>query len=231
MHRLFESHIRWLLDVRRPKSLLEVGVLRGANTLKLLEWCAQNGASLTSLDPLGWEGNLPDEIKQPFEGYKYKRGQKQFADMVVVPEYLEIVYRQGLDQHWICLKMRSLEYLQSPSFAGFDMYLIDGDHNYFTVSNELRLIHEKGKIGDVLLFNDVVGRWARQDLYYDPTFIPNEYRGGPRQGVLTAIEDFLDSLSRRRLWWRLDCPYRFKIVTRRHDGLGLLERVRPANEA
>ena len=202
-------------------------MLLGANTLKLLEWCAESGASLTSIDPVAWEGDLPDAVKRPLEGYKYKRGQKEFDDIVVIPRYLETVYRSGLDQYWTCLKVRSLDYLQSSTFGAFNMYLIDGDHNYFTVLNELRLIHTGGKIGDVLLFNDVVGTWARKDLYYDPSLIPDEWRDGPQQGVLTAIEDFLDSVSQKRLWWRTGCPYHFRILMRRHNGLGLLERVGP----
>ena len=218
-----------MLDARRPKSLLEIGVLRGANTIKLLEWCAENGASLTSIDPVRWEGDLPGEVKRPLEGYKYKRGQKEYEDVVVVPGYIETVYRRGLDKYWTCLKVRSLDYLQSSSFSAFDMYLIDGDHNYFTVSKELRLIHAKSRIGDALLFNDVAGTWARKDQYYDSTFIPPEYIEGTKQGVLTALKDFLVSVSQKWLWWRTGCPYRFKILTRRNDGLALLERVGPVS--
>ena len=121
--------------------------------------------------------------------------------------------------------MRSLNFLASPDFTGFDMYLIDGDHNYYTVSNELRLIHGKASNHPVLLFNDVAGTWARKDLYYDPSFIDEQFRNGPTQGVLTAIEHFLDSLSRKWLFWRVGCPYEFKILTRKHDGLGLLEHI------
>jgi predicted O-methyltransferase YrrM len=225
VYRLFESHIRQLLNARRPKSLLEIGVLRGANTLKLLEWCAENGASLTSIDPVGWEGNIPEGIKKPLEGYKHKRGNEQFQGIALNPEHLETVFRRGLDHCWTCLKVRSVEYLQSPMFTGFDFYLIDGDHNYYTVSSELRLIHNRAKVGDIMLFHDVAGTWARRDQYYDFTLIPSEYTRGTKQGVLTAIRDFLDSLSQRRLWWRMNCPYRFKILTRRTHGLGLLERM------
>ena len=225
MYQLFDSHIRPILELRQPKSLLEIGVLRGDSTLRLLEWCAANSAHLTSLDPVAWEGDLPDEIKQPVDGYLYKRGQPGFEDWTVAPAALEEVYRRGLDQHWTCLKKRSLDYLVSPEFNGFDVYLIDGDHNYYTVTKELELIHSRCKSGDLLLFNDVTGAWARRDLYYDPEFIPNEFRGGKRQGVRTAIEDFLDRSSQKRWWWRKDCPYLYRLVTRKHNGLGVLTRV------
>ena len=86
MHRLFESHVKVLLEKHRPKKLLEIGVLRGENTLNLLEWCAENGAHLTSLDPVQWAGDLPEELKQSFKGYKYKRGQEKFDSFTIIPE-------------------------------------------------------------------------------------------------------------------------------------------------
>ena len=225
MHGLFESHIKQILDDRKPKTILEVGVLRGDCTLKLLEWCSANESHLTSLDPVAWEGELPEEVKQPMPGYKYKRGQEGFKEWVIVPQGLEEVFRRGLQTHWTCFKTRSLDFLDSPAFKGFDMYLIDGDHNYFTVARELELIHRHFKAGDVLLFNDVTGAWSHRDLYYDPEFIPPEHIGGHKQGVLPAINDFLDSLSEKQLWMRKNCPYKFKISTKKHNGLGVLTRL------
>ena len=226
MYHLFETHTRRILDENKPKTLLEIGVLRGDNTLNLLEWCSSNGAHLTSLDPVAWDGDLPEEVKRPMPGYKYKRGQEGFDDFNIVPEALEEVFRKGLDRHWTCLKMRSLDYMGSPEFRGFELYLIDGDHNYYTVSREMELIHKHGDAGNIMLYNDVAGTWARKDLYYDPEFIPPEYIGGRNQGVLTAIESFLDGLSQRWLWMRKNCPYEFRILTKKHNGLGVLTRIR-----
>lgn len=106
----------------------------------------------------------------------------------------------------------------------FDGILIDGDHNWFTVFNELRLIHERGLLrpGGFIFLHDVDWPYGRRDLYYQPETIPTEFRhpyaqrgmirgqsalaetggwnsqlmnaleeGGPRNGVLTAVEDFL----------------------------------------
>lgn len=225
MKGLYESHIRPQLDQRKPKTLLEIGVLRGETTLKLLGWCSENDAHLTSLDPVAWEGELPDQVKQPMAGYKYKRGQKEFEDWTIVPTGLEEVFKQGLDRYWTCHKTRSLDYLDSPEFTGFDAYLIDGDHNYYTVTRELDLIHRYCKVGDTLLFNDVSGVWARKDLFYDPDFIPPEYIESEKHGVLTAINDFLDSLSQKRLWMRRNCPYDFRILTKKHYGFAVMTRT------
>jgi hypothetical protein len=60
-----------------------------------------------------------------------------------------------------------------------DLALIDGDHNYFTVSRELELIHaawvERDKRGLVLL-HDVGFPCAERDMYYSPERIPSEAR-------------------------------------------------------
>ena len=107
----------------------------------------------------------------------------------------------------------------------FDCILIDGDHNWYTVFNELRLIRERTllKAGGYIFLHDVDWPYGRRDLYYQPETIPAEFRhpfaekgivrgqsplaevgsmnsrnylnameeGGPKNGVLTAIEDFL----------------------------------------
>ncbi len=104
-----------------------------------------------------------------------------------------------------------------------DALIIDGDHNYHTVREELRLIEERSseKHLPLLLLHDVGWPHGRRDAYYDPDRIPEEHRqpmirgailfpgeegvvegglpyrwaaereGGPRNGVLTALEDFL----------------------------------------
>ncbi len=65
-----------------------------------------------------------------------------------------------------------------------DAVIIDGDHNYFTVSEELRLIAERAA-GDelpLLLFHDVGWPHARRDDYYDPEPIPAEHRQPIEEG-------------------------------------------------
>ncbi len=119
-------------------------------------------------------------------------------------------------------KSNSLDGL--PKVAGpCDCILIDGDHNWYTVINELRLIRKRGllRAGGMIFFHDIEWPYGRRDGYYQPHTIPLEYRqpyeckgvirgrsqlvdkggenpgigkaldeGGPRNGVLTAIEDF-----------------------------------------
>jgi hypothetical protein len=124
--------------------------------------------------------------------------------------------------------------------------LIDGDHNWYTVYNELttiaRVAAEEGRPFPLTLLHDVDWPNARRDTYHAPETIPAEYchphaqrgmlidrdelgdgglnadshnalvAGGPRNGVLTAVEDFLAAV---------DAPVSFKTVIG-FFGLGVL---------
>ncbi|MEO8099771.1 MAG: class I SAM-dependent methyltransferase [Acidobacteriota bacterium] len=60
-----------------------------------------------------------------------------------------------------------------------DVYIVDGDHNYFTVLQELlwieRLQKQERKPFFAIL-HDVGWPWAYRDLYYNPELIPEESR-------------------------------------------------------
>jgi GT2 family glycosyltransferase len=60
----------------------------------------------------------------------------------------------------------------------YDAILIDGDHNWYTVYNELKLIEQnfKGKKFPLVFLHDIGWPYARRDLYYNPENIPEEYR-------------------------------------------------------
>lgn len=118
---------------------------------------------------------------------------------------------------------RSLDFFRSRPGAGFDLYLIDGDHNYFTVKHELAAALSPSRPGKAIaLVHDVLWPCGRRDFYYAVGDVPPEARhpyamdarilpgnsgtapyglesvgqfgialaeGGPRNGVLTAVED------------------------------------------
>ena len=59
-----------------------------------------------------------------------------------------------------------------------DAVVIDGDHNYYTLSEELRLIAERqpGAEMPLVLFHDLCWPHARRDTYYAPERIPERQR-------------------------------------------------------
>lgn len=71
----------------------------------------------------------------------------------------------------------SLEVLPTLS-TSFDGILIDGDHNWYTVYNELLAINRGGllKPGGTVFFHDVGWPYGRRDMYYEPERIPAEFR-------------------------------------------------------
>jgi hypothetical protein len=80
----------------------------------------------------------------------------------------------------------SLEVLQTISDQ-FDCILIDGDHNWYTVYNELRTIKERCLIkpGGTIFFHDVCWPYGRRDMYYQPELIPKEFTHPyKRQGIV-----------------------------------------------
>jgi hypothetical protein len=70
----------------------------------------------------------------------------------------------------------SLEAL--PHLPLAEAVVIDGDHNHYTVSQELRLIAERVERGrwPLVLFHDVAWPHGRRDDYFDPEQIPADAR-------------------------------------------------------
>jgi hypothetical protein len=171
-----------------PRSVIEIGAARGELTRELLDWAFRSGARITAIEP-----EPTPELLALSEAH---------PELELVPE-------------------TSLEALRRLPVA--DAVIIDGDHNYYTVSEELRLIEERaGKEAlPLIAIHDVCWPHARRDTYYAPERIPPEQRqslardamvapgepgvasnglrygwvaereGGSRNGVLTAIEDFM----------------------------------------
>jgi hypothetical protein len=204
------------LDAVGARSVVEVGAFAGDLTRLLLEWAARSGARVLAIDPAP-----KDELAQLA---------RERADLELIPR-------------------TSLEAL--PGIPIPDVVIIDGDHNYYTVSEELRLLGErtKGAGLPLLLFHDVCWPHGRRDDYFAPELIPEEFRqptagdggglfpgepglrpgglpygrsaareGGPRNGVLTAVEDFVADRDDLRLVvvpaffglgavWRRDAPW------------------------
>lgn len=177
----------------QPKSILEIGSEHGGFSQQLYKRCQDTGGSLRTIEPFP------------------------------APAVVELA-KKADDFHLFVDK--SIPHLIQHGCPE-DFVVIDGDHNWFTVYNELTLIAKSweahGKTG-VIMLHDVSWPCARRDSYYDPKAIPQEallpysyehgvkpgddgvidggFRGegsfawattagGPCNGVLTAIEDFM----------------------------------------
>lgn len=78
---------------------------------------------------------------------------------------------KNYSEYYEFIEEKSLDALKNIKKA--DLYIVDGDHNYWTVINELNLIFENNS--PVVIIHDVGYPCSRRDLYYNPTNIPKEY--------------------------------------------------------
>jgi hypothetical protein len=192
----FAAIITDMLDAADARSVVEIGAEYGGLTQILAERAADIGGTLTSIDP------------------------------APKPEFVEWV---AGNPHVTHLARPSLQALDA--VRDVDAWTVDGDHNWFTVYHELKLIDaicRRDSRPMLVFLHDVAWPSGRRDMYYAPETIPAQFRhscdydggalpgvdalvpgrgfrgmghfawadheGGPRNGVMTAIEDFMADL-------------------------------------
>jgi len=192
MYQFWNDVIAPVIEAAGARRIVEVGALRGENTVQMLERLGPD-AELHVIDP------LPE--------FDPREHEARFAGRYVFHRDLSVNVLGHLPP--------------------MDMALIDGDHNWYTVHTELRLLAHVSRVAGtpfpVAILHDVCWPYGRRDLYYDPATIPEEHRqpwsragirrgqselargggglnaqlanaqheGGPRNGVMTALEDFV----------------------------------------
>jgi hypothetical protein len=177
------------VDAVEARRVVEVGAFAGGLTRVLLDWAAGAEGRIVAIDPSPQPALVQLERERP---------------------KLELVRGTSLE---------ALPRMEMP-----DAVIIDGDHNYWTVSEELRLLDERadGAYLPLLLLHDVCWPHGRRDDYFAQEQVPEAYRrpvagdgrglipgepglradglpfprsaareGGSRNGVLTAVEDFV----------------------------------------
>jgi len=81
----------------------------------------------------------------------------------------------------------------------YNLILLDGDHNYYTVSKELKMLEKLCLPSTMIVCDDYNTKWAYKDLYYSEY---KEYQKTERAttrkktekaGVRTAIDEFVEN--------------------------------------
>ena len=111
------------------------------------------------------------------------------------PGYDTSKWQSEHGDHLVFHKDISLNVL--PSIENFDVVLIDGDHNWYTVLNELetieRLCDEREQAFPLVLLHDIGWPYGRRDSYYDPDSIPEEHRKPyEKKGMLPGVPDLVE---------------------------------------
>lgn len=113
---------------------------------------------------------------QNLRAYAAKQGGRLISvDPCPQPAALEFVAARRGDPHFEFRQQTSLEAL--PALADADAFIIDGDHNCYTVQSELETIQRHRGAAPWLVFeHDVLWPWGWRDLYYDPAQVPADRR-------------------------------------------------------
>lgn len=79
----------------------------------------------------------------------------------------------------------------------FDVVLLDGDHNYHTVSQELTYLEKLVNPDGIVVIDDYDGKWSTRDLWYaerqgyEDNKLVTTPVVGEKQGVKPAVDDWL----------------------------------------
>lgn len=127
----------------RAPSVLEVGIDRGVTLLPLV-------VNMATVHPeflyVGVDVNVQEALK-------------------LTVQYLE----EPIPQSTFLIQGNSLNVLPEIISQGmkFDLILIDGDHNYHTVSQEMQYVPDLIKDeSSIVLIDDYLGKWSTRDLFY-----------------------------------------------------------------
>jgi cephalosporin hydroxylase len=190
MRRFFEAVVKPLLDMVAPARIVEIGAAEGGNSALVARWCEDRQARLDVID-----------TAPRFDPMAFER--EHHAAKVHVGRSLDILPR-----------------IPPPDVALIDgdhnWYTV-----YHELKTLAGAAAAHGKPFAACVLHDTAWPYGRRDLYYDPSAIPESHRrpwrrgpivpnqpgiveyglnatlchaeheGGPHNGVLTAIEDFI----------------------------------------
>ena len=105
------------------------------------------------------------------------------------------------EQHAYCVQGNSLEVLPKvvEQKLKFDVVLLDGDHNYHTVSQELSYLEDLTHPHSLVVIDDYDGRWSERDLWYaEREGYEDVKEATPRvetekHGVKAAVDEWLEA--------------------------------------
>jgi hypothetical protein len=191
MHRFWNLFTGPIVNYVKPKRIMEIGAEFGWNTANILEWCRQNGGKADIVDPVA----LPS-LQRVIDAYPdvVTFHNVKSVEIVSKAPTPDILFLDG-DHNWRTV--------------------------FTELSELYAHARDTGAKLPILLAHDCAWPYARRDMYYDPdAFLPEQrqpfaykgikqgvselcddglndrfanalHEGGPENGVLTGIEDFI----------------------------------------
>lgn len=204
MHRFWNRYIGPVVELVQPRRMLEVGAEFGWNTRHILAYCKAAGAMADIVDPAPGPGFHETLAQYSEREYRYHAGKG--VDIILRLDPPDVALIDG-DHNWHTVYT--------------ELTLLFG-----------RSADSKAP-PPIVFLHDAAWPYARRDMYYNPDSIEPKYRhpyayngiipgrselteqglnghfanalheGGPQNGVLTAIEDFVKSSSSKIFLYQL----------------------------
>ncbi len=178
---LIKQHIA---NCKNEPALLEVGVDRGVTFLTMATFLARACEKFLAI---GVDVLVQEQVSIMLNNLDRAPSQQAFLVQGNSLEVLPKLVEQGLT---------------------FDVLLLDGDHNYYTVAKELEHLEKLVRPSGLVIIDDYNGRWASRDLWYADR---DGYEGvkdvtkkvdTEKHGVRTAVDEWLS----QNASWQLSQP-------------------------
>lgn len=157
----------------RAPSFLEVGVDRGVTFISLVAYLARNHKEFCAI---GIDVLVQEQVRIMLQNLDLAGAQSAFL-----------------------IEENSLSALPKLNDRTFDVVLLDGDHNYHTVSQELVMIEPIVTPGGAIIVDDYDGKWSMTDLWYANRDGYQNVQGTTKtvdtlkHGVKPAVDEWLAS--------------------------------------
>jgi len=182
--RLVSAFCKELAKSKEVVTILEIGVDRGQTTLPLLHNLVTNDVDFIFMGV---------DIRQDWN----------FSNQLDQMDGVRPNFSHPENPNYYYFIQNSLDWLPSfvennPTFK-FDVILLDGDHNYQTVSKELEYFDQLSYPHTLCILDDYHGKYAEKDDYYadKPSHEGLDHkefdRDAEKKGMQTAVNDFIEA--------------------------------------
>lgn len=170
---LIKDYIHRIVPQDKAPTILEVGIDRGVTLIPLVAFLARTREAFAVI---GIDIKVQEQVAIVMSNLDLSETQRAF-----------------------CVEGNSLEVLPKMIEQGlkFNVVLIDGDHNYHTVSKEMAMLEDLTYADSLVICDDYDGRWADKDLWYaerdgyQDVAIATSRVETEKHGVKVAIDEWL----------------------------------------
>jgi hypothetical protein len=172
---LVKQYLHQQLPKEHAPSLLEIGVDRGVSFIPLVVFLARTRPQFLAV---GVDILVQEQVQLMLQNIDLQKTQQAY-----------------------CIEGNSLAVMPQMAQQGmkFDVLLLDGDHNYHTVKQEMEHVEALTHPHSLVICDDYDGRWSDRDLWYAERegYEANKHASAKvdteKHGVKPAIDEWLEA--------------------------------------